>query len=175
MTHEDKLIKKAEQGDYNAFNELIQMYYPEILRYCMWHTPTKEFAEDATQETFLKTIHYFDRYIHKGNFKSFLYKVAVNTCIDIKRKKWLSDISIESISEHEETNEQLSYIEMGFEEIQGNLMFKQLIDKLPDDTKELLILRYSQELSIREIAQTLDLPLRTVQSRLRAALKKLRK
>lgn len=175
MTHEDKLIKKAEQGDYNAVNELIQMYYPEILRYCMWHAPTKELAEDAVQETFLKTIRYFDKYIHKGNFKSFLYKIAVNTCIDIKRKKWLSDVPIESITEHEETAGQLSYIEKGFEEVQSNLMFKQLIDKLPDDTKELLILRYSQELSIREIAQTVDLPLRTVQSRIRAALKKLGK
>lgn len=54
-------------------DELIGMYYSEILRYCLWHAPNHSLAEDATQETFLKVIHYFDRYTHKGKFKSLVY------------------------------------------------------------------------------------------------------
>ena len=51
MTREDKLIQKMEQGDPGAAEELIALYYPEILRYCLWHTPDRFLAEDATQET----------------------------------------------------------------------------------------------------------------------------
>ena len=47
MTHEDKLIKRMEQGDRNAADELIGIFYPEILRYCLWHAPNRSLAEDA--------------------------------------------------------------------------------------------------------------------------------
>lgn len=86
MTREDKLIQRIEQGDLGAADELIAMFYPEILRYCLWHAPNRSLAEDAAQETFLKVIRYFDRYTHKGQFKAFLYQVAANTCIDMRRK-----------------------------------------------------------------------------------------
>ena len=84
MTREDELIRKTAQGDLDATDELIAMYYPEILRYCLWHAPNRSLAEDAAQETFLKVIRYFDRYTHKGRFKSFLYQVAANTCVEAK-------------------------------------------------------------------------------------------
>ena len=76
MTREDELILRIKQGEFNALDELITLYYPEILRYCLWHAPNRTLAEDATQETFLKVIRYSDRYVHKGKFKSFLYQIA---------------------------------------------------------------------------------------------------
>ena len=79
MTREEKLIQKIKQGDLSAADELIAMYYPEILRYCLWHAPDRSLAEDAVQETFLKALRYFDRYTHRGKFKSFLYRIAANT------------------------------------------------------------------------------------------------
>ena len=84
---EDKLIKRIEQGDVTAADELIKAYYPEILKYCIWHAPNKTLAEDATQETFLKAIRYMDKYVHRGMFRAFLYKIASNTCIDMWRKQ----------------------------------------------------------------------------------------
>ena len=74
------------------------MYYPEILRYCMWNAPDRHMAEDAAQETFLKAIRYFDRYVHKGRFRAFLYQVAANTCIDMKRKRYLTDVGYEQLT-----------------------------------------------------------------------------
>lgn len=60
MKYEEELIQRIEQGDMAAANELVEMYYAEILRYCLWHTPNRCLAEDAVQETFLKVIRYFD-------------------------------------------------------------------------------------------------------------------
>ena len=65
MTREDKLIQQIQQGDTAAAEELIKMFYSEILRYCLWHAPDRSLAQDAAQETFIKALRYFDRYTHK--------------------------------------------------------------------------------------------------------------
>lgn len=169
MTREDELIKRMGQGDISAADELIGMYYSEILRYCLWHAPNRSLAEDATQETFLKVIRYFDRYTHKGKFRSFLYQIAANTCVDMRRKNWYSDVSLEDVAT------EFVYSEPGFEEIHSDIALKQLVRKLPNDSQEIVLLRFGQDLTLREIAEVTKTPLRTVQSRLRAALKNLKK
>lgn len=169
MTHEDKLIKRMEQGDRSAADELIGIFYPEILRYCLWHAPNRSLAEDAAQETFLKVIRYFDRYTHRGRFKPFLYQIAANTCIDMQRKRYWKDVALEEVSAES------VYWEPGFEDVQSDMVVKKLIKNLPTDLQEIIILRFGQDLTLREIAQVADLPLRTVQSRLRSALKKIKK
>lgn len=155
MTREDKLIRRMEAGDRSAADELVRLLYPEILRYCLWHAPNRSMAEDAVQETFLKAVRYFDRYIHKGKFKAFLYQIAANTCIDMSRRKSLSDISIEDLSRES------SYHETGFDETESDLALRQYIELLPEEQREVVILHFSQDLTIRETAEILDIPLRS--------------
>lgn len=169
MNREDELIRRMEHGDTNAMDELVALYYPDILRYCLWHAPNGSLAEDAVQETFLKTIRYFDNYTHKGKFKSFLYKIASNTCVDMRRKKWLSDTSLDGLQG------EFVYVEKGFKEVQEDMQLRYLVRVLPQDVQEIVILRFGQELTLREIADVVGLPLRTVQSRLRSALKQIKK
>jgi len=169
LTREDELLKRIEQGDIDAVDELIEMFYSEILRYCLWHAPNRSLAEDAAQETFMKVIRYFDRYIHKGKFKPFLYRIAANTCVDMRRKNRCLDVSLEELTV------EFAYSESGFEEIQSDMTLKQLVSGLSNDLQEIVLLRFGQDLTIREIAEVVNIPLRTVQSRLRSALKKLKK
>ncbi len=165
MTREDQWIKRMEQGDERAVDELVESYYPEILRYCLWHAPNKDLAEDAAQETFLKMIRYFDRYTHRGRFRPFLYRIAANTCVDLWRKERDQDISLEDMTaEPEYEDPELAAMEL-----------RQLVRGLPEELREIVLLRFGQDLTLREIAQVVDLPLRTVQSRLRSALKRLKK
>lgn len=169
MTREDKLIQRMEQGDRKAVEELIEMFYDEILRYCIFHVPNRSLAEDAAQETFLKVVRFHGRYqSSRGKFKTFLYQIAANTCIDTKRKIRQGDISLE------QSEREFSCVERGYEDARSDLAFRQLADGLPDELRELVLLKYGQDLTMREIAQVVNLPLRTVQSRLRAALKKLK-
>lgn len=169
MTREDELIIKIGQGDGKALNELVSAYYPEILRYCLYHAPNRSMAEDATQETFLKAIRYLNRYVHKGKFKAFLYQIATNTCIDMQRKKGLSNTSLDEIPLIFPSEEN------GYVKVQADMQFRYIIKNLPDKSQELIILRFGQELTIREIAEITNIPLRTVQSRLRSALKQLKR
>jgi RNA polymerase sigma-70 factor (ECF subfamily) len=80
------VLKQLEQGDSKALDKLIEPHYPEILRYCLWYSPNRSLAGDATQETFLKAIRYLENYVHQGKLKSFLYQIAANTCIDMRER-----------------------------------------------------------------------------------------
>ena len=168
MTREEKLMMQTQQGDAEAVEELIGLLYPEILRYCLWHAPNRDLAEDAAQETFLKAIRYYDRYVHKGKCKAFLYRIAANTCVDMHRRMRAGESSIEEIPE------ELPCEEPGFQRIHDDLNFRRQIRTLPPEQQEVLLLRFGQELTLRQIAQITGTPLRTVQSRLRAALKRLK-
>lgn len=165
----DRWIERIAQSDERALDKLVETFYPEILRYCLWHAPNPALAEDAAQETFLKATRYFDRYVHRGKFKAFLYQIAANTCIDMGRKKYLSETSFEDLSG------ELPDSGADLERLQSDIFLRQLVGHLPKETRELVLLRYGQELTLREIAQVTGLPLRTVQSKLRAALKTLKK
>lgn len=160
-------MRKISQGDREAAEQLARLLYPELLRYCMWHVPRREEAEDAVQETFLKAIRYYDRYVHRGSCRAFLYRIAANTCIDIQRRA-AAAASIEALDELPEECAPL-------ERAQEDWSFRQRIRSLRPEQQELVLLRFGQELSLREIAAATGLPLRTVQSRLRAALKQLKK
>ena len=162
MTREDELFKRLREGDEAALDELIRSCYPGILRYCLWHTPDPQTAEDATQETFLKAVRHIDAYAHRGKFKAYLYKIAANTCTDLWRRSGRSELP-----EPEE------YIEAGFERVESELSLAQLLSTLTAKQREVVELRYVHDLKLREIAEIVDEPLRTVQSRLRSALKTL--
>lgn len=172
---EDKLIRKIEQGDTTAADELVKTYYPEILKYCIWHAPNRTLAEDATQETFLKAIRYMNRYVHRGKFRAFLYKIASNTCIDMWRKQGMMKEFPEGIQiEQLQIQMEMSYEESGFAEIQELLDLQKMISILPEEQREIIILRFGHDLTIREIANITGISFRTVQSRIRLALKKLK-
>lgn len=165
---EEKIIKRIEQGELAAIDELVELYYFDILRYCKWYLSNQQCAEDATQETFLKVIRYFDKYVHKGKFKAFLYTIAKNSCIDIQRK------NNTIYKNNEEISSKIIYEEQGYEEVNERLQLQQRVRKLSPEIQEIVILRFSQNFTLREIAITINQPLRTVQSKLRLALKKLR-
>ena len=80
------LINRVKAGDEDAAELLIRRYYPSILRYCRWHCPNMETAEDLTQETFIRLFRHLDEYKNRGTFKAYLYTIANHLCIDESRK-----------------------------------------------------------------------------------------
>lgn len=165
---EEILLRKLFAGDASAMDELVRMYYPEILRYCKWHAPDAHLAEDAAQETFLKAIKYLGGCGFSGKFRNLLYKIAGNTCIDLYRNRQRDYVQLE------EMKQELYYAEQGFEEAADKLLLQGLVRKMEPSVQEIVLLRFGQDLKLREIADIMGLPMRTVQSRLRAALKEIR-
>ena len=81
------LIRKIKQGDEDAFDALIRKYYKEILNYCRYHCPDQEYAEDFTQETFVRFFKNISSYCFQGKTKNYLYTIAGNLCRDYYKKK----------------------------------------------------------------------------------------
>ena len=140
----------------------IEQYSDKIYRYCYFKVNNKTLAEDLTQETFLRFLGsestYQDRY---------LYTIARNLCIDEYRKKKpeLSDI---------EDNLEELWIQNGFENaIVDKLHVKQALDKLPDEERELLILRYVNDEPMSEICKLTGISRFAVYRRLKEAKSRL--
>ena len=121
-------------------------------------------AEDAAQETFLRLTRHFSSLRNRKKARAWLYKIASNVCMDLYRKhRW------------EEPPGETIYVDRGYEQTEGQVDFLELIRILPAEQREVVILRFGQDLTMREIGTVLEIPLRTVQSRLRSALKKLKR
>lgn len=163
------LLRRAQNGDTEALDTLVRAYYPQILHYCRWHLPDAQLAQDAAQETFFKAVRWLNGCGgFSGQFRPFLYKIAQNVCTDLCRKAQKEGPPLESLPEEP------SYQEAGFDLTEEELNLRAMTAQLEPEQRELVLLRFAQQLKLREIAQVTGLPLRTVQSRLRAALKTLR-
>ena len=76
------LIQKMKQGNEQAFNTFVRKYYNEILKYCSYHCYDTEYAEDLTQETFVKVWLSLKTYNQENRLSTWLYKITCNTCYD---------------------------------------------------------------------------------------------
>ncbi len=163
---DDELIKQARSGDESAAELLIKRYYTPILRYCRWHCPNIETAEDLTQETFIRLFRHLEEYHGKGKFRSYLYTIANRLCIDESRKTHFLPLeNIETLTD--------SYNDLHRIEDQDEIAH--LLALLSAEQREAVILRFGAELSFPEIAKVTGCGLRTAQSRVRNALKIMRK
>ncbi len=168
VTREEELIEQIKNGKRECLDELIAFYYPAILRYCLWHMPDRESAMDAVQETFLKLVRFLDKYENRGAFRSFLYRIAANTCIDLKRSRMATEPLTETVAET------ISVPENGYQTVEDRQLLTGALAHLDSQERELILLRYGQGLKLREISDITGLPLRTVQTKLFRAVKRLR-
>ena len=157
------LIRKMKQGDDNAFDLFVHKYYQEILSYCYHHCFDQTYAEDFTQETFIRFFSKLPDYHYKGKTLNYLYTIAGNLCKDyLKRTK-------ETLLEENEFEE-----ENQTEQILNRVLIEQVLEQLPDESREVLTLYYFQELKLTEISDTLQIGLPLVKYRLQKARKHLR-
>lgn len=163
---DDALVEQIRIGDEKAAEELIRRYYTSVLRYCKRQCFNLEKAEDLTQETFLKLFKNLSGYKEKGKFKAYLYTIANHLCIDESRK--MKDCSLENEEEIRDECDELRRIEDKSE-------IGYLLNVLSPEQREAVILRFGEELSFWEIAKVMGCNMRTAQSRVRNALKIMRK
>ena len=79
------LIRKIEKGNEQAIDQFVLKHYPKIYQYCLLRVRDHGYAEDLTQETFLKFFQVFERYKHYGKALNYLYVIAGNLCKEIGR------------------------------------------------------------------------------------------
>lgn len=161
------LILKMKQGDEDAFEKFVRKYYSQVLQYCRYHCFDMEYAEDLTQETFLKFIGNLQYYHHMGKAKNYLYTIAGNLCKNNARKK--KEIPLE-----QDILEQEIGLSDVVERLEKKICIEQALDELLPELREIIILFYFQDCKLTEIANILQISLPLVKYRLRRAKEELK-
>lgn len=163
------LIRKMKQGEEKAFDLFVHKYYKEILTYCNYHCHKKEYAEDLTQETFVRFFAKLSDFHYKGKTKNYLYTISGNLCRDFYKKR--KEIPVEDM----ELSEKTEPVEHQMTDVVNKLALEWAVKQLPNELYEVLILYHFQELKLKEIADVLKISLPLVKYRLKQARKQLGK
>ena len=145
-----------------GIEELIDLYGDGILRLCILYLGDRHLAEDAFQETFLKAWRKWDDFRGESSVKTWLTRIAINTCRDMLRSGWLR---ILRKSQPVETLFDLSTNE----DIQEETAVRDALLRLPGMYREVILMHYDQGMKMKEIAEALALSHNTVSTRVRRA------
>ena len=156
-----------KQGEETAFDLFVHKYYKEILNYCSYHCSDKEYAEDITQETFVRFFTNLSKYRYKGKTKNYLYTIAGNLCKDYFKK--IKEMPVKE----SELSSKIKFAKCPMEGILNKLTVEWALKQISNELREVVILYYFQELKITEIADVLQISVPLVKYRLKQAKKQL--
>ncbi|MFQ5708604.1 MAG: RNA polymerase sigma factor [bacterium] len=176
-----KLIKKAIEGDETAYKELLDNYRGAIFNLLYKMVRNREETEDLVQEAFMKAFKALPSFNEEYAFSTWLYKIAINNCIDHIRKKRLKTYSIDKpvSAKDGELGREFPDTSMSpdkdlLSEEKSNII-EAAIGELPKNYKTVIVLRHAEEKSYEEIAEILNIPLGTVKARIFRAREMLKK
>ena len=143
------------------FKKLVTQYGNSILRMCYMYLKDYQLAEDVTQETFLQVWNKYETFENKSSEKTWITRIAINRCKNCMRASWFKRISIEELPEIFENDSSEMILN------KGTISLK--IMKLPQKYREVILLYYYQELSVKEISAVLNQKETTILQRLKRA------
>jgi RNA polymerase sigma factor (sigma-70 family) len=155
-----ELIKAAQSGDRDALIALLREIESHVYRTAYYILGNEQDAQDIAQEALIRIYTKIQSYEEKALFKTWVQRIVTNLCIDKFRK----NKAVVSIEEHNLMFAADGHLE---DEIISTYMAKDIqkaIEQLPERHKTVIVLRYLQDFSYNEIAESLDLPLNTVKS-----------
>ncbi len=148
-------IARARSGDAEAWGELYRRYGAAIFRFCRRALPTREDAEDATTEIFVKVREKLGQYDAQRPFSAWLYKVAANHCWDsLRRRRIRQDLEtgeVETLPLEHPDPDQLEQVVAEHD----NQQVRSALETLPDRARMALVLRYYSDMNYDEIADAL--------------------
>jgi RNA polymerase sigma-70 factor (ECF subfamily) len=154
-TEPTDLIVRARAGDTQAWGDLYREFAPAIFRFCRRAMPTREDAEDATMEIFMKLRDKLVQYDQSRSFAAWLYRVAANHCWDmLRRRKARHDKDTQDIDDLPLEAPEPNQLEKLIEERTSEEVRKAL-DKLGARARMALVMRYYSDMSYDEIADAL--------------------
>ena len=174
MEREAILLKKAKRGDVAAFESLIQLYKNKIYALALRMTGNAEDAFDVSQESVLKLYRALPKFRQEASLSTWVYRITRNASLDFLRKK-RNVLSLEALYEQGVEPLAVENIEEKVILADENHALEKMIEELPAQLKEVILLRDVDVYSYEEIAQILQTALGTVKSRLYRARETLRK
>jgi RNA polymerase sigma factor (sigma-70 family) len=180
VVNDQDLVQAYIKGDQSAIEILINRHRSKVYTYILLTIKNQPLAEDLFQETFIKVIQSLrgGKYRDNGRFLSWVIRIAHNLIIDhFRKEKQMNSVSNDDTEVDLFNSKKLS--DENIEELIVNSQIKaeirSLINELPDDQREVVLLRHYGNLSFKEIADQTDVSINTALGRMRYALINLRK
>jgi RNA polymerase sigma-70 factor (ECF subfamily) len=164
------LVNRAKDGDSGAFGDLVRLHRRGVVNVVYRMCGDAVLAEDAAQEAFVRAWQRIDRYEPRAAFRSWLYRIASNAALDaLRRQRETVDIDGLRLASTGAGPEERA------ESADRENVVRQAVLALPPASRAVLVLREYEQLSYREIADALSIPMGTVMSRLNYARNRLRR
>lgn len=162
----EELVKKAKAGSSEAYYQLFQDVERDIYKMAFIYVNNKEDALDIVQETAYRSFKTIHTLKEPNYFKTWIIRITINSSLDLLRKnKFILPIKEEQYKQYSPDRER---------DLPLSITLNDLINKLDENEKSMVILKYYQEFTFKESAELLDIPLGTAKSILYRALAKLR-
>ena len=180
---DETLMIRFQQGDRTAFAALVRRHKTPLFNFALRQIRVKQTAEDVVQEAFVRVVQNAADFKHEARFTTWLYTIARNLCIDHLRKQVLRkhpslDATTQSHEEGgptlgEHTADARANVEREATAGELRLRITSAVETLPDDQREVFLMREVSNLPFKEIAEITGVSENTVKSRMRYALERL--
>lgn len=181
MTSDIELMTAFQQGDREAFEKLVMRHQVGLFNFFLRLVGRRDLAEDMTQEVFFRVYLHASTYVGSAKFTTYLYRIAKNCWIDHVRRTGRRGRteSLDKENEYGQTlSDRLPHDSRTPEEHMASRdrceAIQAAIDNLPDEQRVVFVLSEVQGMKYAEIAETLDIPVGTVKSRMHVAINRLR-
>ena len=167
-----ELVKQAQKEDKEAFEELVRRHQARVFAVAGGILRNKEDVEDIAQQVFLKAYFSLKRFDQRAAFSTWLYKITVNECWDLLRKRkvrpllYEADLSEEQARQYGASEERAEQAQDVSERLEKRQELERLLDCLEERDRTMLVLKEVQGFSVEEIAEVLGINGNTVKVRL---------
>ncbi len=175
---DEQLVEQAVNENSEAFGEIVKRWERKIFALCFGMLSREDEARDAAQETFISAYRNLKNFRGDAKVSSWLHRIAVNQCLTVKRR---AKTRSESFLDDETNQDEKVFVaplnlspSRTTEQNERLKIIRQAVASLPADLRQVVVMKEFEEMTFQEIADTLDLPLSTIKSRLYTALKQLR-
>ena len=165
---DEKLILRFQEGDINAYNELVKRYKDRLLNFVFRYFNNREQAEDVVQDTLIKLYTHASYYKNIAKFSTWIFTIAKNNALTELRKNkrkqtdslWTDDGKVIDINSNDQTLDRRVQNEIAVDQL------NKFLDEIPENFRMAVVLRDFQELSYDEISKILEIPIGTIKSRI---------
>jgi len=172
------LINNFQNGDTSAFGDIVLKHQDKVYNLCRYMLGNSHDAEDAAQDVFLKAYQALPRFQPDASLSTWLYRIATNTCIDYKRKPLFESLFADSGEGERIIHDRASDApspEKLYQAKETDKALRVCLGKLSPKLRAIIVLKEVEELSYEEMADTLEISMGTVKSRIARAREDLQK